>query len=155
VSSCKLTAGLTEAIGQKKLALRRKRTRRPSGGAVHGPRQVLQERRNQPLRVSRRYAPDHHEPPITFFIGGSDDWTAPGPCVDLAVNLSAVGKTATITVYSDTYQGFDGSSTQPRRRLEVPNGVNPGKGVTVATNPAERDDAYAKLKKYLREHLRS
>ena len=93
--------------------------------------------------------------PITFFIGGSDDWTAPGPCVDLAANLSAVGETATITVYPDTYHGFDGPSTQPRHRLEVPNGVNPGKGVTVATNPAARDDAYAKLKKYLREHLKS
>ena len=93
--------------------------------------------------------------PITFFIGGSDDWTAPGPCVDLAAKLSAAGEAATITVYPDTYHGFDGPSTQPRRRIEVPNGVNPGKGVTVATNPVARDDAYAKLKKYLREHLGS
>jgi dienelactone hydrolase len=91
--------------------------------------------------------------PVTFFIGGSDDWTAPGPCVDLAAKLSAAGEAATITVYPDTHHGFDGPSTQPRRRLEVPNGVNPGKGVTVAANPAARDDAYAKLKKYLREHL--
>jgi dienelactone hydrolase len=93
--------------------------------------------------------------PITFFIGGSDDWTAPGPCMELAAKLSAAGEPATITVYPDTYHGFDGPSTQPRRRLDVPNGVNPGKGVTVATNPAARDDAYAKLKKYLREHLGS
>ena len=91
--------------------------------------------------------------PITFFIGGSDDWTASGPCVDLAAKLSAAGESATITVYPDTYHGFDGPSTQPRRRLEVPNGVNPGKGVTVAANPAARDDAYAKLKKYLHQHL--
>jgi dienelactone hydrolase len=93
--------------------------------------------------------------PITFFIGGSDDWAAPGPCVDLAAKLSAAGEAATITVYPDTYHGFDGPSTQPRRRLDVPNGVDPGKGVTVAANPAARDDAYAKLKKYLREHLGS
>ena len=91
--------------------------------------------------------------PITFFIGGSDDWTAPGPCIDLAAKLSAAGEAATITVYPNTYHGFDGPSTQPRRRLEVPNGVNPGKGVTVATNPAARDDAYAKLKEFLRKHL--
>jgi dienelactone hydrolase len=91
--------------------------------------------------------------PVTFFIGGSDDWTAPGPCVDLAAKLSVAGEAATITVYPDTYHGFDGPSTQPRRRLDVPNGVNPGKGVTVAANPAARDDAYAKLKKYLREYL--
>lgn len=93
--------------------------------------------------------------PVTLFIGGSDDWTAPAPCVDLAAKLSAVGEDATITVYPDTYHGFDGPSTQPRRRLDVPNGVNPGKGVTVAANPAARDDAYAKLKKYLRDHLGS
>ena len=61
--------------------------------------------------------------PITFFIGGSDDWTAPGPCVDLAAKLSAAGEAATITVYPDTYQGFDGPSMQQRRRLEVPNGA--------------------------------
>jgi dienelactone hydrolase len=91
--------------------------------------------------------------PITFFIGGSDDWTAPGPCVDLAAKLSAAGEAATITVYPEAYHGFDGPSTQPRLRLEVPNGVNPGKSVTVASNPAARDDAYAKMKKYLREHL--
>ena len=91
--------------------------------------------------------------PITFFIAGSDDWTAPGPCVDLAAKLAAAGEPSTITVYPDTYHGFDGPSTQPRLRLEVPNGVNPGKGVTVASNPAARDDAYAKLKHYLREHL--
>ena len=35
--------------------------------------------------------------------------------------------------------------------LVVP--VNPGKGVTVAANPAARDDAYAKLKEFLRKHL--
>ena len=86
-------------------------------------------------------------------IGGSDDWTAPGPCVDLAAKLAAAGEAATITIYPDTYHGFDGPSTQPRRRIEAPNGVNPGKGVTVAANPAARDDAYVKLKRYLREHL--
>ncbi|MDZ4165408.1 MAG: dienelactone hydrolase family protein [Smithellaceae bacterium] len=91
--------------------------------------------------------------PLTFFIAGIDDWTPPGPCVDLAARLAAAGEAATIIVYPDAYHGFDGPSTQPRLRIEVPNGVNPGQGVTVATNPAARDDAYGKLKKYLRGHL--
>jgi hypothetical protein len=40
--------------------------------------------------------------------------------------------------------------------LEAPNrGFNIGKDVTVATNPVVCDDAYAKLKEYLREHLAS
>ena len=91
--------------------------------------------------------------PLTLFIGGSDDWTAPQPCIDLAAKLTAAGEPVTITVYPDTYHGFDGPSAQGRVRLEVPNGVNPGKGVTVASNPAARDDAYGKLRMFLRTHL--
>lgn len=91
--------------------------------------------------------------PITFFIGGSDDWTAPEPCIELAENLKAAGENASITVYPDAHHGFDGPSSQPRKRLEVPNGVNPGKGVTTASNPAARADAYSKLKIFLRKHL--
>ena len=107
---------------------------------------------NDSLKARGGYTP---AAPITFFIGGSDDWTAPGPCVDLAAKLAAAGEAVTITVYPDTHHGFDGPSNQPRLRLEVPNGVNPGKGVTVAANPSARDDAYAKLIKYLRKHLGS
>ena len=59
----------------------------------------------------------------------------------------------TITAYPGAYHGFDGPASQQRLRLDVPNGVNPGKGVTVAPDPAARDDAYAKLKAFLREQL--
>jgi hypothetical protein len=37
--------------------------------------------------------------------------------------------------------------------LDVPNGVNPGKGVTVAPNAAARDDAYMRMKQQLRAAL--
>ena len=33
----------------------------------------------------------------------------------------------------------------------MPNGVNPGSGVTIAPNPVARDDAYAKVKTFLRD----
>lgn len=91
--------------------------------------------------------------PLTLFVGASDDWTAAQPCIDLAAKLATAGEPVTITVYPDTFHGFDGPSTQGRLRLEVPNGVNPGKGVTVAANPAARADAYAKLKVFLRAEL--
>ena len=58
-----------------------------------------------------------------------------------------------ITVYPETYHGFDGPQRQSRLRLEVPNGVNPGKGVTIAPNPVARADAYARLKAFLRVQL--
>jgi len=82
-----------------------------------------------------------------------DDWSAPQPCIDLAGKLAAAGAPVTITVYPGTYHGFDGPGGPARVRLEVPNGVNRGKGVTVAANPEARDDAYAKLKLFLRAQL--
>ena len=91
--------------------------------------------------------------PLHLFIAGSDDWTDPRPCIDLAARLAAAGEPVTITVYPDTYHGFDGPPTQPRLRLEVPNGVHPGQGVTIAPNLEAREDAYARLKAYLRAKL--
>ena len=92
--------------------------------------------------------------PLRLFIAGSDDWTAPQPCIDLASRLSEAGEPVKITVYPDTWHGFDGPVGQPRQRLEVPNGVHPGKGVTVAPNPEARADAYLRLKAFLRAELR-
>jgi dienelactone hydrolase len=94
--------------------------------------------------------------PLTLFIAGSDDWTPPGPCVNLAGRLRDAGEPVEITVYANTYHGFDApGSAHQRQRLEVPNGVNPGKGVTVGSNPAARSDAYARLKQFLSERIGS
>ena len=102
------------------------------------------------LRGARGYAVSA---PLTLFIAGSDDWTAPQPCISLADRLIAAGEPVTITVYPDTYHGFDGPPSQGTLHLDVPNGVKPGAGVTVAPNPAARDDAYAKLRTFLRAEL--
>jgi dienelactone hydrolase len=91
--------------------------------------------------------------PLALFVGGADDWTAPQPCVDLAGRLAAAGAPVAITVYPGVYHGFDGPAAQGRLRLDVPNGVNPGQGVTVAPDPAAREDAYARLKAFLRAEI--
>lgn len=91
--------------------------------------------------------------PVTLYVGGADDWTAPGPCIDLVRRLAAAGEPATITVYPDTYHGFDGPPAPKRLRLDVPNGVDPGRGVTVEPNPVARDDAYARLRAFLRVQI--
>lgn len=91
--------------------------------------------------------------PVTLYVGEADDWTAPGPCIDLVRKLAAAGEPATITAYPGAHHGFDGPSGQKRLRLDVPNGVHPGRGVTVEVNPAARDDAYARLRAFLRAQL--
>ncbi len=91
--------------------------------------------------------------PLALYIGDADDWTPPAPCIDLAAKLAAAREPVAMTVYPGAFHGFDGPSTVKRVRMDVPGGVNPGQGVTVATDPAARDDAYAKMKAFLRERL--
>jgi dienelactone hydrolase len=102
------------------------------------------------LRARDRYSVAS---PLMLFVGGADDWTAPQPCIDLARRLAVAGEPVTITVYPGAHHGFDGPATQGRLRLDVPNGVNPGQGVTVAPDPVAREDAYARLKAFLRTEI--
>ncbi|MEP6943988.1 MAG: dienelactone hydrolase family protein [Betaproteobacteria bacterium] len=91
--------------------------------------------------------------PVSIFIGEADDWTAAAPCVELGKRARQQGLPLTVTTYPDTYHGFDTPNLQRPRHLDVPNGVNPGKGVTIASNPAARADAYARVKAQLRAAL--
>lgn len=91
--------------------------------------------------------------PLLLFVAGSDDWTAPQPCIELAWRMYAMRGPIDLTVYPDAYHGFDGPAAQKPLHLDVPNGVHPGQGVTVAPNPTARADAYAKVTTFLRERL--
>lgn len=83
---------------------------------------------------------------LVILIGEKDDWTPPGPCVALG---QASG--ADVHVYADSYHGFDDPQGTVRVRADVPNGVNPGQGVTVGPNPVAREAAYGRLRVVLRE----
>ena len=91
--------------------------------------------------------------PLLMLVGASDDWTSPRPCIALAERLERARGPVQIVVYPDTYHGFDGPDSQKRMHLDVPNGVQPGKGVTVAVNPAAREDAYRRVRQFLRGTL--
>ena len=85
---------------------------------------------------------------LALMVGEKDDWTPPGPCIELG---QAVG--AEVNVYPDSYHDFDNPAGTLRVRKDVPNGVNPGQGVHVGPNPAARRDAYARLLALLREAM--
>lgn len=102
------------------------------------------------VRTRFGYAPAS---PVSIFIGESDDWTPPGPCVALGERMAAIKAPLQVRTYPGTYHGFDAPNMLAPRHLDVPNGVHPGQGVTIASNTAARDDAYMRMKEQLRMAL--
>ncbi|MEO8103483.1 MAG: dienelactone hydrolase family protein [Betaproteobacteria bacterium] len=92
--------------------------------------------------------------PLMVLIGESDDWTPAAPCVALTKTVQARGLPMEIVTYPDSYHDFDNPGiTKAHVRKEVPNGVNPGKGVTTAPNPVAREDAKKRVLEFFRTHL--
>lgn len=88
--------------------------------------------------------------PLLMLVGGADDWTAPGPCRELAAEA---GTAVQLEVYEGAYHGFDGTAPL-RLRKDVPNGVHPGMGVHVGGNAAAREASQQRLLAFLREQLK-
>jgi len=91
--------------------------------------------------------------PLLMLLGANDDWTPPGPCLELAQATEArlPGTPFTVRVYADSLHGFD--STRPVRFWSgIPNGTDAG-GVHVGGNPAARAAALAEIDAFLRRHL--
>jgi dienelactone hydrolase len=93
--------------------------------------------------------------PLLILIGEADDWTPAAPCKALTETAQAHGAAMQIITYPDTYHDFDNPSLKGAHlRKEVPNGVNPGQGVTTAPNPAAREDALRRVTTFFAEHLK-
>ncbi len=86
-------------------------------------------------------------------IGASDDWTPAAPCIELGDAMRAVGEPLAVSVYPGAYHGFDAPSGRVMVRKDVPNGVNPGQGVTRGPNPEARALANDRVRAFLREQL--
>lgn len=96
----------------------------------------------------------HPYAPVLLLIGEADDWTPAAPCKALAATVAARGEPLQIVTYPDTYHDFDNPALKTARvRTEVPNGVRPGEGVTVAPNPQAREDAKHRVLEFLHKHL--
>jgi dienelactone hydrolase len=88
--------------------------------------------------------------PLVMMLAELDDWTPPGPCIQLAKNVGA-----SYFVYPDSYHDFDNPVGTVRLRTDVPNGVNPGKGVHVGRNPVTGPQAWDQLLLTLRQQWSS
>ena len=93
--------------------------------------------------------------PTAIHIGAADDWAPAQPCVDLGRAARARKEPLTVTVYPDSHHGFDAPRGKLVVRKDVPNGVNPGQGVTAGPNPVARAAALDAVRTFLRERLRA
>jgi dienelactone hydrolase len=82
---------------------------------------------------------------LLMLLGALDDWTPPGPCVELG---KAVG--AEVQVYPDSYHDFDNPLGSVKLLPDIPNGVHPGQGVHAGPNLVAREQAYARVRELLR-----
>jgi dienelactone hydrolase len=104
------------------------------------------------VKAAEGYRPNA---PLLLLIGEKDDWTPAKPCVDLHEKVRGQHPTDTfeLRLYADSYHDFDAPNVPLRVRKDVPNGVNPGKGVTVGSNSAARDKAYAEVREFLKGRI--
>lgn len=89
--------------------------------------------------------------PLAVLIGEADDWTPAAPCRTWVESVAARGEAAEITVYPGAYHDFDNPGGRVRVRKDVPNGVIPGRGVTVGPNPEAREAARRRVAGILAE----
>ncbi len=83
---------------------------------------------------------------LLMLLGASDDWTPAEPCERLGE--TATGVRPEVVSYPGAFHGFDGTAAL-RVRKDVPNGVNPGQGVTVGGNAQAREQSFLRLKAFL------
>ncbi len=96
----------------------------------------------------------HLTAPLLLLIGEADDWTPAEPCKALSHTVAARGEPMQIVTYPNTFHDFDNPALRGSRlRTDVPNGVKPGAGVTIAPNPQAREDAKTRVTAFLRQHL--
>ncbi|MFT3962572.1 dienelactone hydrolase family protein [Propionivibrio sp.] len=107
--------------------------------------------------TARNQAADRFHPyaPLLLLIGESDDWTPAAPCRALAATVAARHEPMRIVTFPNAYHDFDNPALKGKHvRKEVPNGVNPGQGVTTAPDPAAREEAKVRVLQHFDEYLK-
>ena len=100
--------------------------------------------------LAKRSEPYHPRAPLMILIGESDDWTPAESCRALAGRAPEID----LKVYPGAFHDFDNPAARLRVRDDVPNGVNPGRGVTVGPDPDAREDALRRVPAFLSERMK-
>ena len=103
-----------------------------------------------PLEAGEHWRPGA---PTRLHVGALDDWTPPQPCIALGQAQAGRGEDFDVVVYPGSYHAFDAPTGRVMHRSDVPNGVHPGRGVTVGPNPGARASANLRVRAFLRDRL--
>jgi len=93
--------------------------------------------------------------PLLILMGEADDWTLPGPCVEMVANMRRQGADASVVLYPGAVHYFDVVS-QPRTYLpDVGNRNKPGEccGATVGYDAEAFVDARRRVEEFFGYHL--
>jgi dienelactone hydrolase len=103
----------------------------------------------------RDYAKELVVRPLLLLIGGSDDWTPPQYCREMATNVRARGADATLVEYKGAYHYFDvvGQRKEVLKDIEQPF-TRGSYGVTVAYDPEAAADAQRQVEAFLARVLK-
>ncbi len=93
--------------------------------------------------------------PLLVLIGSDDDWTLPGPCVEMVSAMKSRGADASIVVYPGAVHYFDVKGPRRGFLADVENTNLPGAccGATVGYDPAASVDAHQRIEEFFRYHL--
>ena len=93
--------------------------------------------------------------PLLVLIGASDDWTAAGPCVQMAESMRQRGADVSVVVYPGAFHYFD---VEGQARTFLSNVVKDERtgalGATVAYDAAADADAHRRVSEFFGYHLR-
>ncbi len=98
----------------------------------------------------RDYAKELVVRPLLLLIGGSDDWTPPQDCREMAANVRARGADVTLIEYTGAYHYFDvvGQRKEVLKDIEQPFALG-AYGVTVAYDAEAAADAQRQVEGFL------
>lgn len=103
----------------------------------------------------RDYAKELVIRPLLLLIGGSDNWTPPQYCREMAARMKALGADLTLVEYAGAYHYFDVVGQHKEVLADIEQPFTPGTyGVTVAYDPAAAADGQRQVEAFLARVLK-